>query len=265
MPKSPEVSSEFEPKSPKEKQEPKDWWERSEIRQVTPQFLRGLYSSPRFVKTFRENFSRVNEYKGQREFGFVVFKDPDSETVWFSKPIGGLLPTETDFTRAIEEVEEGIERKYPTRSPYILGFLHNHPDRPPNYVIIPSGLDGDLGHSSHVRERNAVHVMFDVPTIDMIAMRTSQQDVKLLVYREPLHYRLSEKPAIAEELDLTIDELAARPETTQQEVLDALHYCGYKAVILNLKNGEFGKENLDSLASFAFTVKPAPFRKPPEL
>jgi len=221
-----------------------------EIMPVSVEFLKSFYSSPDFLKTLKRAVRIMNKREGW-ESGFVMLKDLETDQVLISDIAESEEQTETDLGLVIRNLEIQARKKFPERKFAGFGSFHFHPrffeDRP----IIPSGIERDLSATAESRLRNRSNFDYDIIPIEMIAEQTrDKKEVVILVYQEPINFSLEETPTAFEDLDLSLKEV-----NTQDEVLELLRGEGYRAEILRTKGLGFTPDDLQKLASFAYTPR----------
>ena len=202
-------------------------------------------TSPEFEKTLQKTTTLVLNHN--REFGFVIVKEKASDKFHYSRPIGGSEDDNTALSVALEEAGGALENK--GLDWFRLGSLHFHGYEAGDrrlWALIPSRVD----ISSALEEGEE----FEIPQIEMIASKLSKTEVMALVYRAPATYSLFEKPAMRQELDLTLLELW-RKNGPQQEVIKALQRYGFKAGIISFRNSKLTKESRNFIRSLGTEVE----------
>jgi hypothetical protein len=151
-------------------------------------------------------------------------------------------------------MEANLEAKGLGRESWLeFGTLHVHGyESAESRIIIPSLSDLRWGLTE--REKNQAACELDIPTINMIANWVANKEVEALVYREPLEYSPLTKPAIAEEIEATLDELSIA-NATQEEVLEAFRHYQYQAAMVRFLNGELRKEDREFIQSLGMTTR----------
>ncbi len=214
---------------------------------ISVEFLEKLYASRSFVEKLTATMNLVKQFKG-REFGFVIWKDRDSDRVWMSKPAGGQFEGEVDMGAHHGELARLVEKRYPHKTAVRMSKLHFHGIRGRDAnVIVPSGSQLDLGAASADREWNESRLGLDLPPIEFVGL-ASREEAQFLVFQEPLEYRPMEHEAIRDELDLTLSELAHSPTATQQDVIAALQHYRYKTMLIETTGRSLREDDLTALA-----------------
>jgi hypothetical protein len=227
-----------------------------EVSPVSEQFLERLYSSPEFLRALSSTWLQVSKSKRQ-EFGFSILKDLGSDAAWFTKPAGGRYDEETYLSDVQDALMSRLENKLPRKKFHIFGSLHFHPEDPPDFLIIPSANPGDLGSVRAERLKNEIKTGYDLPPLEMVAMTFRKEELKILVFQEPLHYRISDRHEIGEELNITLTDLQHNQDTSQEEVIDVLRHYGHKTALITTHNRQLSEDALKQLASFAYIPKRA--------
>jgi hypothetical protein len=220
---------------------------------VSAEFLERLYGSRSFAQKLTETMHLVGKFDG-REFGFVIWKDRDSDGSWMTQPAGGEFDAEVDMGAQHKELALRLEKQHPNKVVVRLSKLHFHGilGRDAN-ILVPSGTELDLGAASADRDWNAFRAGVDLPSIEMIGLLDPQGEAQVLVFQEPLGYRPMHEPAICDEIDLTLEELAQSSSTTQQDVIEALRHYKYKASVLKTSGGSLRDEDLKNLSKLFAT------------
>jgi hypothetical protein len=224
---------------------------------VSEKFLERLYSSPKFSHALNATWLKVSKSKRQ-EFGFSILKDLASDATWFTKPTGGRYDEETYLPDVQNELLSRLKQKLPGKKFHIFGSLHFHHEGPPDFVIVPSALPGDVGSIRAERGQNEIETGYDLPPIEMIATSIDNGELKILVFQEPLHYRPIDHREIEEEMNITLKDLRHDQDVTQEHVIDVLRHYGHKALIINTANKQLSEEAIKQLTSFAYRPKRFP-------
>jgi hypothetical protein len=252
MSRSPEHFSrdEFPSKGKIQERENEKTEEEAEVAPITERFLETLYSSPAFWTTLKETWQKVEQFAG-REHGFSIWKDTKSDFTWLSKPHGGEDEYEIDTIEERDNMLEELGNRFPEQDFLVFGGLHFHTMLGDDPLIVPSGINGDLGVSADLRSKNE-DTGYDIPTMEMIAARNTAGGLKILVYQEPLVYAPAELPHIWQELSESITNSTF---SDQEEVLDILRHYRYRAEILRNVKDAFLPDHLRTLTSFSFHPK----------
>ena len=223
---------------------------------ISEEFLQSLYGSPAFIEKLKTTMDLVGKFNG-REFGFVVYKDRDSDQVWIGKPAGGKSEDEVDMGFQHKEMRSRLEKAHPTNPAFVISKLHFHGNRGfSGQIIVPTGSTRDLGAASADRGWNESVIGFGQPPIEIIGMN-DREEADLLIFQEPMNYRPMHRPAIRDEIDLTLQELSSSRTAIQQDVMDALRHYGYKAMLAETAGQRLRDEDLKSLSQmFATTALP---------
>jgi hypothetical protein len=196
----------------------------------------------------------VRKFKG-REFGFVVYKERDSDQVWLSTPAGGESEDEVDMGSQRKEMRSQLERVHPTNTAFVISKLHFHGNRGfSGQIIVPTGSTRDLGAASADRGWNESAIGIGQPPIEIIGMN-DREEADLLIFQEPITYRPMQRPAIRDEIDFTLQELSSSRTATQQDVMDALRHYGYKTMLAGTVGQRLRDEDLKSLSQMFTTTE----------
>ncbi|OGI60009.1 hypothetical protein A2814_01680 [Candidatus Nomurabacteria bacterium RIFCSPHIGHO2_01_FULL_38_19] len=220
--------------------------------EISAEFIENLFNSKKFKETFKRTFNAVG--RDAREWGFTVFKALRSEKVLYSKPIGGEWEDETVLGVAELEVHAKIKknRRLEKENFFILLRLHFHNISPnEDRVVIPSAED--LMTMSNVREGNSDNTNYGTPPIGTIALRTSPENSKLLLFQENIDHPI-QREGIFKDLADSVQELLHNNDS-QEEIIRILKFYGYKTAFIPDFSGEMTKENIKLLKSFAFKPK----------
>ena len=224
---------------------------------ISQEFLRSLYGSPAFTEKLKTTMDLVRKFKG-REFGFVVYKDRDSDQSWIGEPAGGESEDEVDMGFQHTEMRSRLEKTHLTRTAFVISKLHFHGNRGfSGQIIVPSGSARDLGVASADRDWIESVIGFGQPPIEIIGTN-DRDEADLLIFQEPVTYRPMLQPAIRDEIDFTLQELSNSNTATQQDVMDALRHYGYKTMPAGTTEQRLRDEDLKSLSQmFATSRLPA--------
>jgi len=220
---------------------------------ISAEFLQSLYGSPTFIENLNATMDLVRKFYG-REFGFVVYKDRDSDQVWIGKPAGGESEDEVDMGFQHKEMRRQLGKGNAAKATFVISKLHFHGNQGlSGRIIVPTGSTRDLGVASADRGRNKSVIGFDQPPIEIIGM-SDREEADLLIFQEPTTYRPMQQPVIRDEIDLTLQEFSDSTTATQQDVIDALRHYRYKTMLVKTVGQRFRDEDLKSLSqTFATT------------
>jgi hypothetical protein len=226
----------------------------SEVAPVTGEFLIELGSSPDFIGLLEET-ARYMKDTPYDEAGFGIIKELDSDRTYFTGLCAQKGFALTEIERQLREIEERLELKNPEKKTVILATLHFHPSYPhkpsQDPIIIPTGTDGDLDSTAVYTDANEIKTGHDFPPIEMISAITTDNEVKMLIYQEPLGEQHAIFPrTISKELQEALKETNF---TDQEQILELLRKYNYKAEIIRTKKSVLDDQALQTLASFAFT------------
>lgn len=220
---------------------------------IPEEFLESLYGSPAFIEKLKTTMDLVRKFNG-REFGFVVYKDRDSDQVWISKPAGGESEDEVDMGFQHKEMRHHLGKGNATKATFVISELHFHGNRGfSGQIIVPTGSTRDLGAASADRGWNETVIGFGQPPIEIIGMN-DREEASLLIFQEPLAYRPLQQPAVRDEIDLTLQELSDSRTATQQDVIDALRHYRYKTMLVETVGQRLRDEDLKSLSQMFATT-----------
>ena len=206
------------------------------------------------MRLLDSTWSLVAKSKRQ-EFGYSIIKDIGSDATWFTKPTGGRYDEETYLGDVQDVLLSTLAKKLPGQNFHIFGSLHFHPQDSPHFLIVPSASPGDLLSLRAERLRNELETGYDLPPIEMIAMSVRDEELKILVFQEPLHFRPSDLDETEGEINATFRNLQKHQDTSQKEVLDLLRHYGHKAALITTRNGRLSEDALEQLSAFAYVPK----------
>jgi len=133
---------------------------------ISQEFLHSLYGSLAFIEKLKTTINLVRKFKG-REFGFVVYKDRDSDQSWLGKPTGGESENEVDMGFQHTEMRSQLEKTHPTKTAFVISKLHFHGNRGfSGQIIVPTGSTSDLGTASADRGWNESVIGVTQPKIE---------------------------------------------------------------------------------------------------
>jgi len=209
---------------------------------MSEEFIAKILSSRDFISRCKEAVKRQNENSG-RELGFAVLKHPEKAKTYYTEVVGGELFYETkldDITREmIEMVIEKEKIKEESSIPIIMTFhMHLALGKDPDVFPSSEDIEADAGF----REQNS-STGRDYPVISATAVRMTDGEMKILFYREPLHYRPMLKEGIFEELQESLE-----GAQTGEEVIQILEHYGYVATITRTRSGRIEEEEIKRLS-----------------
>ena len=220
------------------------------VYEITPEFLLQAFSSEEFHDPLRVSLQRYLKKRKGEEFGFEVMKTMNSDDLYIGKVVGGQDDFSTDLHKSTDAIVKKLRGK--GADPYTFATFHLHPHYEDDPVIIPSGINGDLGRSNGVRRSTEGLLEYmGLPSIDFIGAVRGDKSLKVLVFREPPSFDPGKYREAFDEMDE-----AMNYAQSQEDVVHLLKQLKYEADLLNANSdGKFDKQELQKLEKFAYTAK----------
>ena len=204
---------------------------------ISEGFISKLFTGSQFKKKINEALEKMYEHEGS-EFGSIIFFDEKEHKIDIPDPIGGDTWYSTKLSQLID-YGYGL----------ILGTFHLHPTMGTDPIIYPS--KSDLVCGNHYREKNKNEEDYDFPPMEIIISRISKEnshkEFKMLIYQEPLKYKINVQDNI---FNATVDTLYQASD--QKGILGILRGAGYKCLIVKTKKGEILPTDIKKISSTFF-------------
>lgn len=220
------------------------------VHEITAEFIINFFQSEQFQKQLSASTQRY--LKNKREFGFEVLKKSDSEELYFGRVVGGELENETALSRSSETLVRRLRRE--GVEPYTFATFHIHPHFEDDPIIVPSGIEGDLGRSNGLRRAEEDILKLSLPSIDFIGAIRGDGSVKILAFRESAEFNPWQYRNAFIEMDESLNDVQ-----DQEEVLRLMKQMRYEVVVLNSDpEGRFDHESIEQLGILTYQAKRIP-------
>lgn len=217
---------------------------------VSKELLSNLFKSHNFNDRIKKVLELMPKVRG-RELGFAVLKHPNTEKLYFTEICGGPSVNSTDLTEEIDIVAKHLVEKGEIKFADIpiVATIHFHPDLGEGPEILPS--TADLEALSGQRLDYWFDEGGESLPIEIVATRTTDREIRMLMMQEPPHYRPKDRQNIFDELLASLEQCGS-----EKEAVDLLKHYGYKTKVLRTHRRRITAGDLKELTQlFAYDPK----------